>query len=360
MIRLVKRGEVSKKYVATVKITAVILALIVSGIFLITMNKNPFEVYGALIKGAFGTTYNFSQTIIGAIPLIITGLGILIAFKMQFWNLGGEGQIIMGAFGATLIVMKFSSLPGPIMIICMFISGIFFGGIWALIPAFFKAKWNANETIITLMMNYIALKYITYLQYGPWKDKKSMGFPKIAVFPDKAILPNVFGIHIGWIIALVLCVLVYFFINHTKKGYEISIIGDSETTAAYAGINTKKTMIQAVVLSGILCSITGVIQASAVSNTLNVDITGGAGFTAVIVAWLSGLSPMMLVIVSLFFAGLVQGGNFIQSAFSIPDSAAQILQALILFFVLGSEFFTRYKIIINNKIEKKVLDKEAV
>lgn len=354
MIRIVKRGEVSKKYVVTIKIAAVILALLVSGIFLIAMKHNPLTVYGAMLKGSLGTSYNIKQTIIKAIPLIITGLGILIAFKMQFWNLGGEGQIAMGAFGATLIIMKCSGLPGPLMILCMFIAGIFFGGIWALIPALFKAKWNVNETIITLMMNYIALSYIKYLQYGPWKDKSALGFPTIAIFPDKAILPNVFGIHIGWIIAIILCVAVYYFMNHTKKGYEISVIGDSAKTAEYAGINTKKTMIFAVVTSGILCSITGVIQASAVSNTLNINITGGVGFTAVIVAWLSELNPIVLVIVSLFFAGLVEGGNYIQSAFAIPDSAAQILQAMILFFVLGSEFFTKYKIVIDKKQEKEI------
>lgn len=360
MMRFVKREEADKKFTIAIKISAVVLALVVSGIFLIAIKQNPFTVYGALIKGAVGTSYNLKQTIIKAIPLIITGLGILIAFKMEFWNLGGEGQIIMGAFGATFVVMNMPNLSGPVMILCMFIFGIFFGAVWTLIPALLKAKWNANETIITLMMNYIALKFITYLQYGPWKDKTAQGFPKIALFPDKAILPNVFGVHIGWIIAIILCILVYIFMNHTKKGYEIDVIGDSERTAAYAGINTKKTMVQAVVISGILCSITGVIQASAVSNTLNVDITGGAGFTAVIAAWLADLNPIILVIVSLFFAGLVEGGNYIQSAFSIPDSAAQILQAMILFFVLGSEFFTKYKIIIGRKQTNKASEKEAV
>lgn len=360
MIRFVKRGEVSKKYVLAIKISAVVLALIISGIFLACMKDNPITVYGALVKGAFGTSYNIKQTIIKAIPLIITGLGILIAFKMQFWNLGGEGQIIMGAFGATFVVMNMPGLPGPVMILCMFIFGIFFGALWALIPALLKAKWNANETIITLMMNYIALKFITYLQYGPWKDKTAQGFPKIAMFPDKAILPDVLGVHAGWIIAVILCVFVYIFMNHTKKGYEVSVIGDSEKTAVYAGIDTKKTMVEAVVISGILCSITGVIQASAVSNTLNVDITGNAGFTAVIVAWLSDLNPIILAAVSLFFAALVEGANYIQSAFSIPDSAAQILQALILFFVLGSEFFTKYKIVIDKKKAEQTSEKEAV
>lgn len=359
-MRLIKRGEISKKHILGIKIFSVVLALVAAGIFLISIKQNPITVYGALMKGAFGSSYYTKQTIIEAIPLIITGLGILIAFKMQFWNLGGEGQILMGAFGATFVVMNMPNLSSPLMILLMFVFGIFFGALWTLIPALLKAKWNANETIITLMMNYIALKFITYLQYGPWKDKKAMGFPKIAMYPDKAILPNVFGVHIGWIIAIGLCVLVYFFMNHTKKGYEISVIGDSEKTAEYAGINTKKTMIQAVVISGILCSITGVIQASAVSNTLNVDITGGAGFTAVIVAWLSELNPIVLVVVSLFFAGLVEGGNYIQSAFLIPDSAAQILQAMILFFVLGSEFFVKYKIVFDKKNILEASEKEAV
>lgn len=231
----------------------------------------------------------------------------------------------------------------PLLLI-MFCAGILGGGIWALIAAVLKGRWNTNETIVTLMLNYIALKFITYLQYGPWKDKEAMGFPKIPNFSPNATLPDVLGIHIGWIIAIILVIIVYIFMKYTKKGYEISILGESEKTAIYAGINIRKTMYIAIFLSGALCGIAGVIQASAVSRTLTADIAGGAGFTAIIIAWLSALSAPIIVVVSILFAALLEGASFIQTVFGIPEAVAQLIQAIILFFVLGSEFFTKYKI----------------
>jgi simple sugar transport system permease protein len=193
------------------------------------------------------------------------------------------------------------------------------------------------------MMNYIALKWITFLQYGPWKDPKSLGFPKIANFPENAILPELLGVHIGWVFALIMVVAIYIFIGHTKKGYEIAVIGESMNTARYAGINIKKTILIAIMLSGGLCGLVGMIQASAVNNTLSVEITGGVGFTAIITAYLSALNAPVILIVSVLFAALLEGGSYIQTVFGIPQSAAEILQGIILFFVLGSEFFVRYK-----------------
>jgi simple sugar transport system permease protein len=233
----------------------------------------------------------------------------------------------------------------PLLLTLMILAGMLGGGLWALIPAYLKAKWKTNETIITLMMNYIALKWLTYLQFGPWKDPNALGFPKIANFADNAILPEVFGVHIGWIFALILVVLVNIFLNHSKKGYEIAVLGESENTALYAGINIKRTIITAIFISGALCGLTGMIQASAVNNTLSVEISKGIGFTAIITTWLGFLKPGFILIVSTLFAALVQGGSFIQTAVGIPQAVAELLQGLILFFVLGSEFFIRYKIV---------------
>ncbi len=297
-----------------------------------------------MIDGALGSKYRFQETIVKTIPLVITSLGIAIAFRMQFWNIGAEGQIMMGAFMAGFVALKFPTLPMAVMIPAMIVFGMIGGGLWALLPAMFKAKWGTNETIVTLMMNYIALKWVTYLQYGPWKDPNGLGFPKIPNFVDAAILPKVFGIHIGWIFALILVVAMYFFMNHSKLGYEIAVLGESEQTARYAGINISKTIVIAVMLSGGLCGLTGMIQASAVSNSLGVEVAGGVGYTAIITTWLSSLSAPLILIVSFLFSILLQGGSYIQTNFGIPQSAAQIIQGLILFFVLGSEFFTRYKI----------------
>jgi simple sugar transport system permease protein len=325
---------------------AILIALVITGIFILALKLNPIDVYASLVKGAFGSSNKIKATVIEAIPLCLSALGIALAFKMQFWNIGGEGQIIMGAFAAALIALKLPNLPQPVMLILMALAGILGGGLWALIPAFFKAKWKTNETIVTLMMNYIALKWVTYLQYGPWRDPSALGFPKIADFGDNAILPNVFGVHIGWIITLIMVAVMYVLMKHSKLGYETAVLGESERTARYSGINIRKTIILAVIIGGGLSGLAGMIQASAVSNTLSVEVSGGIGFTAIIVAWLSALSAPVILVVSVLFAGLIEGGAYIQSAFGIPSAAAQILQGLILFFVLGSEFFVRYKLVI--------------
>jgi general nucleoside transport system permease protein len=346
LLRYVKRSDLNRSRGLLIRGGAIIIALLVTAVFIMALSLNPIDVYSGLLKGAFGSTLNFQQTVITAIPLVICALGVAVAFKMQFWNIGGEGQIMMGAFAASIVALKLPHLPMFVMLLLMAIAGIIGGALWAMIPAFFKAKWKTNETIVTLMMNYIALKWITYLQYGPWKDPSALGFPKIPDFTDNAILPNVFGIHMGWIIALILVVVIYIFMNHTKLGYEVAVLGESERTAQYSGISVRKTIILGILLSGGMCGLAGMIQASAVSNTLSVNVSGGVGFTAIIVAWLSGLSAPIILVASVLFAGLINGGSYIQSAFGIPAAAAQILQGLILFFVLGSEFFVRYKLVI--------------
>ncbi len=343
-MRIIKKSEVSRKEEIKIRTVSIILALITSGLFILILNHNPFEVFTGMADGALGNLHRLKSTIIKTIPLVITSLGISVAFKMKFWNIGGEGQILMGAYLATLVYRLMPDLSKPIMILVMLIASMVGGGLWALIPAFFRAKWRTNETIITLMMNYIALKWITYLQYSAWKDPGAMGFAKIASFSDNAILPKLFGIHIGWVIAAILLVIMYIFMNYSKLGYEIAVIGESESTANYAGINVPKTIITAVFISGALCGITGFVQATGVSGNLSVQLTAGVGFTAIITSWLSNLKVPVILVVSFLFAALVQGASYIQIAFGIPDAASTILQSLILFFVLGSEFFIRYKI----------------
>jgi simple sugar transport system permease protein len=318
------------------------------------LGYNPLLVFREIVVGAVGTEMRIQQTVVKAVPLLITSLGILVAFKMKFWNIGGEGQIIMGAFGASLVALFGpSSLPAPLMLFAMAVSAIFFGGIWAFIPAFFKAKFGTNETIFTLMMNYIAIKWVTYLQYGPWKDPASQGFPKIANFEPYAVLPSLFGVHIGWIIALILVVLVHIFINHTKKGFEITVVGESIQTARYAGMNIRSIIITSMLISGGLCGLTGMIQASAIERTLTSTLSGGYGFTAIITTWLGRLSAPYILAVCVAFAILLQGGAYLQLALSVPSSVADMIQGIILFFVLGSEFFLQYKLSFNHKLKDK-------
>lgn len=344
MISISKRDDLPKNREGIIRTLAVLLSVICAGLVIWIMGYNPAEVFPSMIKGALGSEIRLQQTILKAIPLIVTSLGILVAFKMKFWNIGGEGQILMGALAASYIALNAGDLPKVVMLLLMALAAMIAGGIWAFIPAFFKAKLGVNETIFTLMLNYIAIKYVTYLQYGPWKAPESQGFPKVATFSDNAVLPKLFNIHIGWIIALLLVVLIHIFINYTKKGYEIKVVGESTETARYAGMNISSVIIIAMLISGGLCGLTGMIQASAVEKTLSVNLSGGYGFTAIITAWLARLNAVAVLFVCIAFAVLLQGGAYIQISMQIPAAVADMLQGIILFFVLGSEFFLQYKV----------------
>ena len=344
MIKMTARKDCSKREAALIRTAAIILALTAASFLIIVLGHNPFSVYTSMIDGAFGSSYRIVETLRKSIPLIIASLGIALAFRLRFWNIGAEGQIMMGAFGATCFALYLPNLNTFILLPLMAAGGIICGGIWGAIPAYFRAKFRTNETIFTLMMNYVALKIITYLQYGPWKDPAALGFPKIPNFTANAVLPGLFGLHIGWIIAAILVIAMHLMINHTKRGYEINVVGESENTGRYAGMNVQRIIIVTIFLSGGICGLCGMIEASGVNRTLSVEITRGVGYTAIITSWLASLRAPVIAVVCILFAAMIQGGTFIQMSYQIPQSAAQILQGLILFFVLGSEFFIRYRI----------------
>lgn len=344
-LRVTKRDAMSRNKEYTVRILAVGLSIVFAGMIMLLFGLDPLEIFKSLIVGSVGTQMRIKQTLIKAIPLCIASLGISVAFKMKFWNIGAEGQITLGATAATFVALNLGeATPKPVMLAAMAAAAILAGGLWAFIPAIFKAKLGTNETIFTLMLNYIAIKFVMYLQYGPWIDPAAQGFPKITMFSDNAILPEVFGLHIGWIIALILVAFVYVFINKTKKGYEISVVGQSVETARYAGMNISSIIITAMLLSGGMCGLVGMIQASAIEKSLVYGIANNYGFTAIITAWLARLHSVAILFVCVIFAMLIQGGAYIQIAMNVPSSVASIVQGTILFFVLGSEFFLQYKI----------------
>ena len=355
MIRIKKRADLPKNREWIIRAAAILLSLVFAGIVIAILGFHPVRVFTEIVNGSIGTQMRVSQTILRAIPLIITSMGILVAFKMKFWNIGGEGQIMMGAMGAAYVALNFSpDLPKLVMLVLMGAAAMLCGGIWAFIPAFFKARFGTNETIFTLMMNYIAIKWVTYLQFDLWKDEGVLGFPRIATFPENAMMPRLFGIHAGWLIAIVAVILVYLFINHTKKGYEISVLGESMETARYAGMNTKAIIVVAMFISGGLCGLTGMVQVSAIERTLTYSVSAGVGFTAIITTWLGRLSAPAIAIVCFIFAMLLQGGTYLQIALSVPSAVAEVIQGIILFFVLGSEFFLQYKVSFYRRIKKEV------
>ena len=227
----------------------------------------------------------------------------------------------------------------------MFAAGIIGGGIWGLIPAFFKTRFGTNETLFTLMLNYIALHIISYLQEGPWRDLEAQGFAKIARFDKNASLDKVFGVQFGWIIALVLVAAVFVYLKYSKQGYEISVVGESQETARYAGMNVRRIVLRTMFLSGAVCGIAGMVQATGSDITLTTAVAGGVGFTAIIVAWLSQLNPVMILVVSFLFSVLEKGSSVVQSNYGLSVDCADVLQGIILFFILGCELFVRYKFV---------------
>ena len=348
-IRTVKISERSGKDTIKIRIAAFILALAAGGLFIFVLGYNPLELYGTIISGAFRSKMAFQATIRFMIPLLMSSLGVTLAFKMKFWNIGAEGQIIAGAVCASYFALFHDNWPHFLLFIVMFAAGAIGGGLWGLIPAYFKSKYDTNETLFTLMLNYIALHIITYLRDGPWKDPGSSGFPKIARFAANAQLDKVLGVHFGWIIALIVLVLVYIYLKYTKHGYEISVVGESKSTARYAGMDVKKIILRTMIISGGICGITGMIQAAGSDMTLASSVAGGVGFTAIIVSWLAYLNPFGILLVSFLFSILEKGSSVMQSAYGLSTYFASVLQGIILFFILGCEFFIRYKFVLTKK-----------
>lgn len=351
-VRLAKRESISKSKMWLIRVAALILAILIGGLVFIISGANPVTAYGALLGGSLGTETGMKQVIKIAIPLLGTALALAPCFKMKYWNIGAEGQITMGAVACTFFALNYHSLSGWILLPIMGIAAVIFGGFWSGIPAYFKSKFGTNETLFTLMMNYIAIGIVGWLQGGPWEGKP--GSQIIPMFQGGSILPRVFGVHIGWIIVLILTALIYVYMNYTKHGYEISVLGESENTARYAGMNVKKVTIRTAIISGGIAGLVGFMIASGANMTLYQTVAGGVGFTAITVAWLSQLNPFGMILISLMLATLSKGASSLQTSLRVPASVSDIITGVLLLCMLGCEFFINYKLIFRNSKEVEV------
>ncbi len=350
LVRIVKRTDIPFRNALLIRFVAVILALCTGGLVVLVFGHNPLSIYTTMLQGALGSKTGLRETIKLTIPLLGAAIAIAPAFMMKFWNIGAEGQILAGGIAATYFALFHAqSMPRPVLLIVMFLAAAVAGGIWGLIPAVFKAKWGTNETLFTLMLNYVALGFEQYFQSGPWKDTKGTGFPIIATFHKAARLPKVFGVHIGWIIIGAFTILIFFYMRYTKQGYEIAVVGESEQTARYAGMNVPKIIIRTMLLSGAISGIVGFLTVSGADYTLTATTAGGVGFTAITVAWLAKLNPIIMVFIAFFLAILDKGSNTIQTKFKIPAAEASVLTGIILFFMLGCEFFINYRLVFRRK-----------
>ena len=355
-----RRLEPSRLIAILVPILSIVLALLVGSLLLLATGTNPIETYKAMLDGAFGTTYARSETLVRAIPLMLTGLAVSIAFRMKFWNIGAEGQLVMGAIATAwipLFLLPDSNLSPGILLLLMGAAAFLAGAIWGLIPAVLKAYLQVNEIITTLMLNYVAILFMDYLYTGPWKDKQGFGFPGTASFKELAALPRLpkdlgFGrVHIGLIIAIVVAILIWLVLIRTKWGYEIRVIGENPNAARYAGISLVLNILLVMVLSGGLAGLAGYGQVAGIAHRLQKGIAVGDGYTAIIIAWLAKLHPIGVLLVAVLIAGLSTGGDQITITMGLPAAMSGVLQGLILFFVLGGDIFVRYRLRLVRAVE---------
>jgi ABC-type uncharacterized transport system permease subunit len=346
-LKIEKRLTPSRTASFLVPFISLLLALIFGGIILLMAGANPLTTYKAMFLGAFGSKYSLSETMVKAIPLMLCGLGVSIAFRMLFWNIGAEGQLAVGGIAAAGVALFGAEwLPAAVLLPAMFVAGFVAGALWGLVPALLKAFIRVNEIITTLMMNYIAILWVEYLFYGPWKDPAGYGFPGTAQFPEAAWLPRLPGtrLHLGLALGIVAAVFIWLVLRRTKWGYEIRVIGENPRAATYAGISLMRNIILVMVLSGGLAGLAGMAEVSGIAHRLQKGLTVGYGYTAIIVAWLGKLNPWGVLLVAILLAGLLVGGDQIQITMQLPAAVALILQGAILFFMLGGELFTRYRL----------------
>lgn len=358
LIRIAKREKMSGGRNAAYYAIAILIAIFVGGIFILLIGKNPFLYYGKVVAGNFTNLIYLKHFIEKIVPLIITSLGISIAFKMKFWNIGAEGQFIMGALMSTTIVFAIGGVTNWLTVLLALIFGTLGGGIYALLVGLLKVKLNTNETLLTLMFNYIALYLLAFLKKTDYYRQLGVGaFIDFRALPKNSWIATlgsgIFTIDISIFFAIGLVIFMFFYINYTKQGYEINVIGDSLNTAKYAGMNVKWIVLRTVFMSGALIGLAGALQVTgtASNHMLSTGITGGVGWTGIIIAWLARLNPIGILIASLLIGLLENGSSVAESSMGISSSSAAVIQGLILFTVLAMDFFIRYKVIFRKKIK---------
>ena len=343
-IKLDKKKKISKREELLITLCAIVMAMVLAGIFIAFNNVNPFEAFWKVLTSSFGSAYGISETLLKSIPLIFTGLAVAVALNSKIWNIGAEGQLFFGAIVATAFVIYGPVLPKPYQMIVMIALGIIGGAAWAFIPALLKIKFKMNEVISTLLLNYVAINIADYFLFGPWKGKDN--FPYTPEFPESARFGSIGfeRVHSGLFLALFFVIILYIVIYHTKMGYRMRLTGSSLKAAKYAGININKTMFAVFLISGALAGLAGVGQLCVIEFKLHQHISSGYGYTGIIVAWLAKSNPFIIVIFAFFLSVLLKGAESLQIAMHLPASLGVVIQALILFSILGSELFKNYRI----------------
>jgi len=337
---------------ALLPVFATLAALLFGAVMLIILGVNPFVAYQALIEGAFGSTNAFAETLVRATPLLLIGIGICIAYRGSVINIGGEGQMIVGALLSTWVGLNISGLPGWLMVMVGLLAGTIGGCVWGGIPGILKAYFNVNEILSTVMMNAIAVQFMNYFLTGPMIDPAqaeiASQIPQTARLPEAIRLPRLVPtrLHFGAFIAVILAFLVYILLWHTTLGYRIRAVGQNPSASHYAGIKVKRYIVLALLLSGAFAGLAGAIQVYGVNFRMITDgsptgFTGGAGFNGIVAALFGQLHPILTIPASILFGGLLVGANAMQRVVQIPSALITALNGLVVVFVVSSEFWRK-------------------
>jgi ABC-type uncharacterized transport system permease subunit len=334
--------------------SALFIALLLGAVMMLVLGANPVTGYVALVTGAFGGSYALSSTAIQAVPLLLVGVGICIAFRANVFNIGGEGQIAMGGLAGAATALALPDLPSPVLIPIVLLAGAGGGAIWGAIPGVFKAKYNVNEILSTIMLNLVAVQVMNYLLAGPMVDQSpdSVGglIPETKVLPPNSLLPilvNGTQLHLGVLIAVIVAICVYFLLWRTSFGFQIRSVGLSRSASAYAGMPVKRTITMAMTLSGAMCGLAGAILVfGSISHRMVTDgsltgFTGSAGFNGIVVALFGGLNPLWTIASAFFFGGLIVGGSSLQVATGVPSDLVTSLSGIVVVLVVSLAYLRR-------------------
>ena len=350
-LRVEPRERVPGWLPPAISVGAVVLALVVGGVILALAGGDPLATYAQIARSAFGNAGVFSDTLVKAIPLMLVGLACALAFRMRLWNIGAEGQFFMGAWGASAVVLAPLVAPttsGWVTIPLMMLAGMAAGALWGLIPGALKARFNVNEIISTLMLNYIAIAWVDFWIFGVWSEG---GFQMSATFPRSAWLPRLadyarqvpafsgLTTHLGLVFALVAAAVVWWILRRSRWGYEIRLVGDNPRAAEYAGVPIGRQVVLVLMASGALAGLAGMSEISGVVHRLQGAISPGYGFTGIIVAWLAKLNPFAIILVSILFGALILAGREIQ-----PSGIPKMIQGIVLVCLIASDFLLRYRV----------------
>lgn len=355
LVRIAKRDGVRFVNKVVVRAVAILLALVVDALFIyLVTGLNPLNVYGVMWGGTFANPTRFSWAMRDLSTLLCIGIALAPAFKMRFWNIGAEGQVLIGGLATALIMVYMgNSLPAPALFAAMFLGSVLAGALWGFVPAWFKAHWNTNETLFTLMMNYVATSIVACMTNIMRGKASSLGTLNKATKAGWFPILNGQRYTINIIVVVVLTFAMYAYLKYSKQGYEIAVVGESENTARYAGINVRKVTIRTMLISGAICGLCGMLIVAGRDQTISTASAGGNGFTAIIVAWLAKFNTFYMALISFLLVFLERGASEIASAYSLNEYAADIITGIILFFILGSEFFINYRLIWRGKQHKE-------